>query len=140
MKQNVQITKIMSKDLITAKHGDKISTVRKVMDDNGIHHLPVVSGKKLIGIVSTPDILRYTFSAAFVSDGSDNDAAIDKAVTLENVMVHDICSIKDTDTVKHAVQLLSTSDYNSLPVIDNEGNLVGIVTSKDIINYLLDQY
>ncbi|RNC77410.1 CBS domain-containing protein [Piscirickettsia salmonis] len=49
-------------------------------------------------------------------------------------------TIKETDTVKHATQMLIEKKFNVLPVVDNNANLVGIITSHDLLVFLLDQY
>lgn len=140
MKKNEPIRHIMSESVITTHHGEKLSEIRKKMQESGIHHLPVVSGTKLIGLISAPDILKYAFSSAFVPKTVDGDSTLDQLVSLEDVMIKNLVTIKSTDTVKHAAEMLSTREYNALPVVDDEQNLKGIVTTKDLITYLLDQY
>ncbi len=139
MKQNTSITKIMSADVIAATYEMKVSEIRKLMETHHIHHMPVMSGKKLIGLVSAVDILRASFSSALVGAG-ESDEVLDHTIALEDVMTAEPVTIKSTDTIKHAAEILSTSNYNSLPVVNENDELVGIVTTKDLIGYLLDQY
>ena len=65
MRKNEPVKKLMSTSLITIHHGEPISRVRKIMLENGIHHLPVVSGDVLHGVISWSDILRVSFGDAF---------------------------------------------------------------------------
>ncbi|MDB6070728.1 MAG: hrp1, partial [Verrucomicrobiales bacterium] len=83
MKQNEPITHIMSTQLVTVHHGDPISNVRKLMQVTGVHHIPVVSGDDLVGIISWSDMLNLSFGQAFGADERAVDAVLDHSVTLE---------------------------------------------------------
>ena len=58
MKRNEPVSKIMTTNLITVHHGEPVSKVRQLIREHGVHHVPVVSGQKLVGIVSKHDIVR----------------------------------------------------------------------------------
>jgi CBS-domain-containing membrane protein len=49
-------------------------------------------------------------------------------------------TISNTDTIRQVTDLLAKGSFNSLPVIEKEGDVVGIVTTTDLINYLNHQY
>jgi CBS domain-containing protein len=51
-----------------------------------------------------------------------------------------LITIKDSDTVRHASELLINGHFHSLPVVDGNDNIVGIITSTDLIRYLHEQY
>ena len=80
MKRNEPITKIMSTQLITVHHGDPVSKVRQLIRDQGLHHVPVVSGDQLVGMLSSGDILKLNFGAVS-GDERAVDAALDHAFT-----------------------------------------------------------
>ena len=65
MKRNEPVSKIMSTELVTVHHGDPISKARKLIHEHGVHHIPVVSGREIVGIISLSDILRVSFGDAF---------------------------------------------------------------------------
>jgi CBS domain-containing protein len=143
MKKNESIRHIMSSDIISADVNAKISSVKHLMEENQVHHVPVVSatGRKLLGMISGVDILKVSFSGAFIADNDKSaEASLDENVKLEDIMTKNVTTIKDTDTVRHAAELLGANTYNSLVVINADEEVVGIVTSKDLINYLQDQY
>ncbi len=99
----------------------------------------MVSGDKLVGLISSGDIMRLIFDAGNV-DTRSMDAVLDAQFTLEGVMSKDLVTIAPTDTIRHAAGLLVERAHHSLPVVDGDQKLVGIVTSTDLIRYLLDQY
>jgi CBS domain-containing protein len=139
MKQNESLSHIMSTELVTVHHGDPISKVKQLMRETGVHHIPVVSGEDLVGIISWSDILNLNFSQAFGTDDRAVDAVLDHSVTLEQVMKTEPVTVPHDGYVRQAAQLLADGDFHALPVVSGK-KLVGMVTSTDIIKYLLAQY
>ncbi len=141
MRQNDPINKVMSTDLVTASINDHFSEVKEMMKENCVRHLPIVEGTQLIGIVSQTDILTYSVSKAFVSDDSEeSNKVLDPHVTIAEVMTSNPITLKDYDTVKHAIEIFSSQSFHSIPVVDKEHNLVGIVSTDDIMTYFMKQY
>lgn len=139
MKKNEPITKIMSSDVAVIQEGQSLSEVRKLMCDMKIHHVPIAKGKKLTGLVSFTDLMKINL----VINGADErsiDAIIDQNFKITDIMSTKLITIKNTETVRNASQMLVNGHFHSLPVTDNEMNIVGIVTSTDLIKYLNDQY
>jgi CBS domain-containing protein len=138
MKRNEPITKIMTSDIETAHTGQKLSEVRRMLANNPYHHVPVVSGGKLIGMISASDMLTLSL-AIYGVDERAVDAMLDAEHTIESVMTTKLTTISVKDTVRTAAELLGEGAYHSLPIVD-DGKLVGLVTSTDVIRYLLAQY
>jgi len=139
MKQNEPVTRIMSTNLATVHHGEPLSKVRKLMQEAGVHHVPVVSGEDLVGLISWSDVLRLSFSDAFNTDERAVDAALDHSLSLEQVMVREPITIADTAKVREAAEILARGDFHALPVVSGK-KLVGMVTSTDLIRYLTEQF
>ncbi len=139
MKQNEPITHLMSTVLVTVHHGDPISKVRQLMQDFGVHHVPVVSGEELLGIISWSDLLSLSFSQAFPADERAVDAVLDHSLTLEQVMKKNPRTLSSEGTVRQAAEALASGDFHALPVVSGT-KLVGMVTATDLIKYLLAQF
>jgi CBS domain-containing protein len=139
MKQNEPISRIMSTELITVHHGDPISKVRQLMQKTGVHHVPVVSGENLVGIISWSDILNLSFGQAFGTDERTVDAVLDHSITLEQAMKKDPVTLPHDANVRHAAEILAEGGFHSLPVVSGT-KLIAIVTSTDLIKYLLSQF
>ena len=138
MKQNEPVTKIMSADLKTVHLGQQMSDVRRMLANNPFDHVPVMSGETLIGMLSSSDVMRLTFDAGN-ADPRSVDAVLDNRFTVEGTMTKELVTVRPSDTIRRAAELLVKSSVHCLPVLD-QGKLVGIVTSTDLIRYLLDQY
>lgn len=138
MKRNVSITKIMTTDVQTVHLGQKLSEVRTTMMAGKFHHVPVVSGKKLLGILSATDLLKASYQVD--TDERQVDAVLDHTVSIENLMQKYPVTLRVNQTVRDAVAIFAEGMFHGLPVIDDEENLVGVVTTTDVIRYMLEQY
>lgn len=138
MRKNDPISNVMTKDVVAVQVGEPVSKARQLLAEQKFHHLPVLDGKKLVGLISQVDILKYSLDA--YSDARSVDAFLDKQFSLEQVMTKAVVSLYTTDTVRDAVQILSEGSFHALPVVDKEDNLQGIVTTTDLLQYLQEQY
>ena len=139
LKKNDPIHHIMVKNPVTIEASTKISDAHRLFYEHKIHHLPVVSGEKLLGIFSYSDMLRLDFSDSFGEDPRQVLAVLDSSKTIQDVMVSDVVTLDEKDTVHDAATKLCKGDFHALPVVA-DGRLKGIVTSTDIIRYLADLY
>lgn len=126
MKQLDPISHVMTTNVKTVQINQKMSEVLRILSENQIHHVPVIDGRKLVGIISTTDIIRLNITVS-TADGW----------FIERVMKKNLVTIEIRDTVRKAAQLMSDGIFHSLPVIDKDGHLVGIITSTDLIRYLV---
>ncbi len=140
MKRNEPVSKIMSTHLVTVHHGDPVSKVRQLIREHGIHHIPVVSGQKLVGIISNSDVLRVSFGDTFQADERAVDATLDHTMTIEQLMQKDPVAVRENTSIREAAQTLADGNFHSLPVVTDGQKLVGLVTSTDLIRYLLEQF
>jgi CBS domain-containing protein len=139
MKRNESITTIMSTDILTVHTGQKLSEVRRVLAERSVHHIPVVSGNKLVGLISSTDMMKLSFEA-YGTDQRSVDAVLDHQFTISGVMSTELRTLNKRRTVREAAELLREGSFHSLPIVDDDSTLVGIVTTTDLIRYLLDQY
>ena len=139
MKHNEPVQKIMAADPVSVHEKQKVSDVHHLIVQRKIHHVPVVSGRKLIGLISATDLLRVSWGDVNRQDPRQVDALLD-TLTIRDVMQEDIVTLRRHDTVRRAAELLSQGQYHSLPVLDDDDELVGMVTSTDLIRYLVEQF
>lgn len=141
MKRNEPVSHIMSTGLITVHHGDPISKARKLLRDHGVNHIPVVEGHKILGILSLSDILRVSFGDAFGADERAVDATLDHTMTIEQIMNKEPRVLRKDASIRDAAEILAKGQFHSVPIVDLDGGtLVGMVTSTDLIQYLLEQF
>lgn len=139
MKRNESITHIMTSNPEYIQLGQPLSEARQKLATSAFHHLPVVDGKKVVGMFSNTDLLRLTFDAGNM-DPRMMDAVLDHQMLLKDAMTSQPTTLKKSATVREAAELLSNGSLHGLPVVDDAQQLVGIVTTTDLVKYMLDQY
>lgn len=138
MKQRVPVSEIMSKDLVTLTPNQSLEEAEKLFKDHNIRHVPIVEGDRLVGVLSHTDLLRISFSEL----DEENETVVPVVYdmyTIPQVMTKELVSVGIDATIKETVEILSKQSFHSLPVVDNE-KLVGIITTTDLLNYMLAQY
>lgn len=138
MKKNEPITKVMSSALQTIHDGEPVSKLRAIFENARIHHIPVVSGNKLIGIVSWNDYLRISFGTFGEQNDRGVDEVLDHTYKIHDVLTSDVVTLPVSATVRDAARILGEGNFHALPILDGD-QLVGIVTSSDLIRYLAEQ-
>ncbi|MCK5121915.1 MAG: CBS domain-containing protein [Methylococcales bacterium] len=129
----------MTTNIIAVHQGQKLSDVRHIIVDSNIHHVPVVDGKKLVGLISFTDFMKLNI----VISGADErtiDSIVDQQFTIQDIMTTELTTVKNTNSVRQASKILAESNFHSLPVINEQEEIVGIVTMTDLIQYFNDQY
>ena len=141
LKHHESVTHIMTKNPKTIHLKTSISEVGKILGEGKFHHLPVLDGKELIGMVSYFDLIRVSFEQSFgVTDERAVYAVLDHTLDIEAIMTKDPVCIQASSTIQEAAEKLSTGRFHSLPVVNEDHELLGIVTSKDLIDYLISLY
>lgn len=92
---------------------------------------PVVSDGKLIGIVSKSDALK-----AFASD--DASSRYDEAMgtTIDEIMSRHVMTVGPDTKLRHALQKMGAYRFKSLPVVDNENHIQGMIAREDMVRVL----
>ncbi|OBX21019.1 MULTISPECIES: CBS domain-containing protein [Bizionia] len=139
MKKRTPVSEIMTKTVITLNHTDELETAEKLFKTKNIRHIPVVSGDAIKGMLSYTDLLRISFADAVDEEDDSVDTVVYNMFTIEQVMAKNIVSVPSTTTIKEVAEILAVKEFHALPVVDND-KLVGIVTTTDLINYLIDQF
>lgn len=139
MKRKEPVSVIMTKNVHTVNLSDELADVVQTLKKHKIRHIPVVDGRDVVGIISRTDINRLTFGSLFENqDGADE--AILSMLSVSQVMSSNPRLVKATTTIREVAEIFANEEFHALPVTDDHGKLVGIVTTTDIIKYLLDQF
>ena len=139
MKKRTPISKIMTSNVIVVNHTDDLVKAEKLFKDYKIRHIPVVSGTEIKGMLSYTDLLRISFADAVYEDEQEVDTVVYNMFSIEQVMAKNLVSVSSNTTIKEVAEILSKKEFHALPVVDNN-KLVGIVTTTDLINYLIKQF
>lgn len=113
--------------VIVGQLTDLVGDAQYLFETQNLHHLPIVSGKHVVGVVSSTDLLRF-FSTA---PGSDPDET-----SLRDIMTPDPEQIAKDAPIRDLVRTLAHSRFRCLPVTDSNGELWDIVTTRDLVRFL----
>lgn len=126
----------MTRRPAVVKPSDTMEEVRKIFEKHGFHHVPVVSENKLVGLVSYTDYLSLIRA---VFDNPQDDRTNEKvlhALKVEEVMTKHLLCLNQTDTAEAALRIFKANQFHSLPVVDEQQHLVGIITTYDLMKVL----
>jgi CBS domain-containing protein len=138
MKKSEPVSSIMTKKVVAVQVEEKLTAVRDLMALKKIRHVPVLFGKQLVGIVSRTDLNRLTFGSLFEGQ-QEADEAMFQMLSLRQVMSHKPRAVHKSDAIRTVAEIFLKEEYHALPVVDDkdESKLVGIVTTTDVIRYML---
>jgi CBS domain-containing protein len=139
MRKRTPVYSIMTTNVVSLNTTDSLEKAEKLFKDHNIRHIPVVQGKQIIGILSYTDLLRISFADAAGEDEQDIDTTVYNMFTIEQVMAKKLVTVTSDTTIKEVAEILAKKEFHALPVVDND-MLIGIVTTTDLINYLLEQF
>jgi CBS domain-containing protein len=128
---NIKIKDIMIKDIVYTYPDEGVVKAFETLLKYKVSCLPVVDGdKKLIGIITTTDIGYNLILDKYTLDTKVSD-----------VMTKDVISITPNSTIMDAIKKMDEYGYkgeiiNQLPVVDEDNNLIGILSDGDIIRAL----
>ncbi|MBK9981615.1 MAG: CBS domain-containing protein [Saprospiraceae bacterium] len=120
---NEPVSLIMSRNVITASADDTLSVARSIFLKNKVHHLPIVDGTRLVGILTTYDLFKVV--------GPNKDY---EKIYIKDVMTTHIATLEPEDKIGSAAELFLENLFHAVPIV-KDGELKGIVTSLDVIKY-----
>jgi CBS domain-containing protein len=101
-----------------------ITKVAEQFLSTGYRQIPVLKGSKIVGIVSRSDI------ASIIPKIKDL-----RAIKVQNIMTRQVQTAQEDEPIKNAIETMRKLDIRTLPVVDGEGKLTGIIGIRDIVNY-----
>lgn len=125
MDRNTTVSHLMTKKVIVADLKTKFSNVLTLFLDYKIYHLPVVFDDKLLGIISMTDALNFYRSGVDI-----------KTFDISEVMTHEPKTLHANDSLAKATEILAEANFRTLPVVDDQNKIVGILSNKDLVRVL----
>src|SRR5690625_4557183 len=142
---------IMTKEVVTVKEEDTVETCAKMMSTHNLSGIPVVdSSGYMKGIITegdlikrsakvpTPTYLEFLGGIIYLDNPNKFFEEVKKSMGLfvKEIMTDDVIRIGPTAKIEDAANLLVRKKIKRLPVVDESGKLIGIVSRRDIMAYL----
>lgn len=139
MKEGTPISAIMTTNVVTVEVTDPLERAEQYFKKKHIRHIPVLEKGRIAGMLSYNDLLRISFADSYsLADDFTSDSVYDM-FSIEQVMVRNLTCVEPNMTVRQVSKIFAEKEFHALPVLEND-QLVGIITTTDVINFLLDLY
>lgn len=134
---SAKLKEIMTTDLITVEPHETMDKVKEIFSTSSIHHLPVVSAGKIIGIISKSDylMLLHGFTLFKTVRSKEYNDSVLRSLLVKEVMTKQVSTLGPDDSVEIAANFFLENLFHSIPVTDRDGGLLGIVTTYDLIKF-----
>lgn len=131
----VTVAQLMSEEVVTALSKTTIFEAERSMATQGFRRLPIVSEGKVVGIITTMDIVRFFGSGEVfkhLRSGTIIQVLNTPALTIAS---KDVSTIEPTADIGQAARIMQDKDIGAVPVVKN-GKLVGIITERDFFKII----
>jgi CBS domain-containing protein len=134
--RQVRVSDWMTKDVVAITSNTPIAQAHQMMKDHGIRRLVVCDNDKITGIVTLGDVREASASSA-TSLSIWELNYLWAQLTVAGVMTRNVYTVHDDETIIDAARLMMVKKVSGLPVVNDAGNLVGIITESDIFRMLV---
>ena len=125
----MEVKDYMSTNLITVEPTTTVMKALDLMKEHDVHRLPVVEGDKLVGLLTAELVAQNSPSMATSLSVHELNYLLNKT-TAKDIMLKQVITVKPTAVLQQGIGVL--------PVLESRGNLVGIITDKDIMDAFID--
>ena len=131
----------MSPKVFSTTPGTPVGDACKIMVRNGLRRIPVIGGeadiskaaKKLLGIVTSTDVIRFLNAKELFDNLNSNLATDVLKTTITDIMVENPVTVEPTMTIGELCELFSEKNIGGVPVVKDD-KVMGIITERDILN------
>lgn len=141
-----KVSDLMSKDIVTVNENHTINHVIRVMEENNIGKVVVIRDNEAVGII-TPENISFAYvedpetgvnveKVYFIRNSNGRDKKNVKVVsmlTAGDIMKNDLVKIDENEDASKAADIMLHRGVSGLPVINDDGEVVGIITKTDLI-------
>lgn len=132
----MRVADAMARKLVTVEPGESLRHAAELMADNRVSGLPVVENERLVGVLTESDFVK-------LSTGQGRRRWIDvlfgrsqpqnEATRVGDLMTTSPVTIAPDRTLRDAGRLMLDAKVKRLPVVDETGNLLGIISRADVL-------
>ena len=128
----MKVSKLMTKNLVIVGMDDSLVKIKKLFDTFPIHHLLVVEGNTLFGLISDRDLLKHLNPRVNLPGATEKDLVCLSAKA-HQIMSHEPITLNQNATGQQAVAIFNKNAISCIPIVNDKGEPVGILTIHDIL-------
>jgi CBS domain-containing protein len=121
------VSELMTRNLVTLKETQNLGLAEELLRLHRIRHLPVVREGKLVGLITHRDLLKAAARKGQESASQPFWAA--------DIMNREVKTVRPEMSLREAVKVMLDNKFGCLPVVGDNGNLLGILTEADLVRY-----
>ncbi len=128
------VREIMMGSPVSLGPEDTLDLASNVISLGRIRHIPVIEAGRLVGLISERDLMGTAANRIFGLKQRSKSALL-KSVRVKDIMRKRVVTVDPDTPIKNAAQLMADKKIGCVPVVD-DGALVGLVTTTDILRYV----
>lgn len=136
MLKHTKVSEIMSKNLFTIEITDTLHNADEIMKRENVRYVPVLEGSKYIGIITKQRVMEYTLRHLYDFNEDVTEFVETQILDFENIIEKNLHLLYPEDSIQKVLELFAKYKYDVLPVVDWDKNLVGIVSTTDILLFI----
>jgi len=132
----------MTTDVITVNPDDNLLRVEEIFTTHDFHHIPVVDQENVVkGIISRKEFYRmqHALSIFNTKGAQKRNESMFSAVLVSEIMAKHVAKLGPDDTALVAVGFFRENLFHALPIVDEAGKLVGLLTTYDLLTYAYNE-
>ena len=131
------VSEIMTSKVVSISLDEKLDLVDEIMSNGDIRHMPVTQGGRVVGIVSQRDLLRSKLSTLIDFPEEDRKSLLE-TTEVEKVMTKSVKFADPNEPITHAAARMVEERIGCLPVVNQDNELMGLVTETDVMRYFVE--
>lgn len=123
---------LMTRDVVSLDENDHLDHLDEAMRLLRFRHMPVMDGKKLVGLVSERDVLGV-MGSTLLPNKARQDRFLSERFRVADIMTRDVDTVPSDEPLVEVARLMMDKKLGCVPVVDVDGTLLGILTEADFV-------
>lgn len=132
------VEEAMTSHTKTVSPEQSLSDVRKIFEEEGFRHLPVLGNEGLVGMITHTDLMRVTYGAHIADADFEVNNLILETTVVDEAMSKTLHTIEAGSELTEAARLMKKYKVGCVPVVNNNGSLLGLLTTTDILTAYIE--
>ena len=127
------VSDLMTADPFAVLHQSTIKEVHDLMREKNIRHIPVIDDQGILKGMLTQKIMVAQIMKIMATYGPNAIERKEKQIVAQHIMATDFVSVRPEQSLSDVAQFFVENRHGCMPVVDEEGKLLGILTSSDFV-------
>lgn len=130
-----KVSQFMTFYPVTVLEDTRMYIVKEILEKASFHHLPVVNeDQNIVGIISKSDLnVLLTWESRFELKCEKKNMLLLNSMIAKDLCNHKLHCIHANDSIEESVEIFRQNNFRSLPVLDDDKKLIGILTPYDLM-------